>query len=159
MAAVDRAVAMGATVISDSWGSGEFSGESGYDSHFSYTGIAITFSSGDNGYGTSFPAASHYVTAVGGTTLTFIGKSVTESAWNKAGSGCSIFEPKPSWQKDNKCSRRTIVDVSADANPATGAAIYDGVPYGGISGWFKVGGTSLASPPNHSWRVCLSRGG
>jgi subtilase family serine protease len=143
MAAVDRAYLMGATVISDSWGSSEFSGESGYDNHFNHTGIAITFSSGDSGYGTSYPAASPYITAVGGTTLTF---TAPESAWNKAGSGCSIFEPKPAWQKDNKCSRRTIADVSADANPATGAAIYDSVPYGGTSGWFKVGGTSLASP-------------
>lgn len=146
MAAVDRAVLMGATVISNSYGSGEFSGETAYDSHFNHPGIAITFSSGDSGYGTSYPAASPYVTAVGGTSLYFSTTSVTESAWNKAGSGCSIYEPKPYWQKDNLCSRRTIADVSADANPNTGAAIFDSVPYGGHTGWFLVGGTSLSSP-------------
>lgn len=146
MAAIDRAVIMGATVISNSWGSSEFSGESSYDAHFNLTGIAFTFSSGDSGYGTSYPAASPYVTAVGGTSLYFSNASITESAWNKAGSGCSIYEPKPSWQKDNLCSRRTIADVSADANPNTGAAIFDSVPYGGHIGWFVVGGTSLSSP-------------
>src|SRR5262249_41292780 len=35
-------------------------------------------------------------------------------------------------------------DVAADADPATGAAVYDSV--GSKPGWFKVGGTSLASP-------------
>lgn len=50
------------------------------------------------------------------------------------------------WQKDSGCIRRTVADVSADANPATGAAVYDSVTYQGHSGWFKVGGTSLSSP-------------
>jgi len=146
MAAVDRAVLMGATVVSNSYGSSEFSSETAYDSHFNHPGIAFTFSSGDSGYGTTYPAASPYVTAVGGTSLYFSTTSITESAWNKAGSGCSTYEPKPSWQKDNLCPRRTIADVSADANPKTGAAVFDSVPYGGNIGWFVVGGTSLSSP-------------
>jgi subtilase family serine protease len=147
MAAVDRARLMGATVISNSYGSSEFSSESAYDSHFSYTGIAITFSSGDSGYGTSYPAASPYVTAVGGTTLNISGTSyISESAWSGAGSGCSAYETKPSWQTDTGCSKRTIADVSADADPNTGAAVYDSVRYQGLKGWFKVGGTSLSSP-------------
>ena len=49
-------------------------------------------------------------------------------------------------QKDKGCIRRTVVDVVADADPNTGAAVYDSVPYSGILGWFKVGGTSLSSP-------------
>ncbi|MGE5446495.1 MAG: S8 family serine peptidase [Ignavibacteriales bacterium] len=146
MSAVDRAVLMDATVISNSYGSSEFSSETAYDSHLNHPGIAITFSSGDSGYGTSYPAASPYVTAGGGTSLYFSTTSITESAWSKAGSGCSVYESKPSWQKDNLCSRRTIADVSADANPNTGAAIFDSVPYGGHIGWFLVGGTSLSSP-------------
>ena len=47
---------------------------------------------------------------------------------------------------DNGCIRRTVADVSADADPNTGAAVYDSVRYQGRSGWFQVGGTSLASP-------------
>jgi subtilase family serine protease len=88
------------------------------------------------------------VTAVGGTTLTLNSNNTrrAETVWSGAGSGCSAFEPKPTWQSDQGCIRRTVADVSADANPTTGAAVYDTVLYQGRSGWFKVGGTSLASP-------------
>jgi subtilase family serine protease len=146
-AAVDRARIMGVKVISNSYGSNEFSGQTTYDSHFTYPGIVFTFSSGDNGYGTNYPASSSFVTAVGGTTLQISGNSyVSEAAWNGAGSGCSAYETKPSFQTDSGCSRRTVADVSADADPNTGAAVYDSVKYYGRSGWFKVGGTSLAAP-------------
>ncbi len=150
MAAVDRARLMGATVISNSYGGSEFSGESAYDSHFNYPGIAFTFSSGDSGYGTQYPASSPYVTAVGGTTLNLAGNSyVSESAWNGAGSGCSSYEPQPAFQSSLGlvgCANRMVADVAADANPSTGAAVYDSVRYQGKNGWFKVGGTSLAAP-------------
>ncbi|HKC04491.1 MAG TPA: S53 family peptidase [Patescibacteria group bacterium] len=148
MAAVDTARSLGANVISNSYGSSEFSGETTYDSHFQGSSAAITFSSGDAGYGVEYPAASKYVTAVGGTTLQLNSDYTwkSESVWNGAGSGCSAFEPKPSFQTDNLCSNRTVTDISADADPVTGAAVYDSVRYQGKSGWFKVGGTSLASP-------------
>lgn len=147
MAAVDRAVTMGANVVSNSYGSGEFSSETSFDSHFNHQGVAITFSSGDSGYGSSYPAASGFVTSVGGTTLN-LGSGNTygsESAWKGSGSGCSKYETKPSWQTDTGCFNRTIADVSADADPATGASVYDS-NYNGQSGWFQVGGTSLSSP-------------
>lgn len=148
MAAVDRAVAMGATVISNSYGSSEFSGENAYDSHFNIPGVAITFSSGDNGYGASYPAASPFVTAVGGTRLNLNADKTynSETAWSGSGSGCSAYETKPIFQTDPSCLNRMISDVSADADPNTGAAVYDSVRYQGRKGWFKVGGTSLASP-------------
>ena len=146
MAAVDYATAH-ANVISNSYGGSEFSSETSYDSHFNKPGKAITVSSGDNGYGVEYPAASQYVTAVGGTTLSLSGSSrVDETVWSGAGSGCSAYEPKPSWQKDTGCGRRTVADVSADADPNTGAAVYDSYGYQGQRGWFKVGGTSLAAP-------------
>ncbi len=148
MSAVDRAIASGAGVVSNSYGSSEFSGETAYDAHFNKPGVAITFSSGDAGYGAEFPASSQYVTAVGGTTL-FLNTDKTyggEAAWSGAGSGCSAYESKPSWQFDAGCVRRTVADVSAVADPNTGAAVYDSVRYQGIRGWFKVGGTSLSSP-------------
>jgi len=147
MAAVDEAVALGARVVSNSYGSSEFSGETSYDSHFNHPGVAFTVSSGDSGYGAEYPASSHFVTAVGGTSL-FVnsdGSYKQELAWSGGGSGCSAFETK-SWQLDPKCGKRTVVDVSADADPNTGAAVYDSVKYYGQSGWWEVGGTSLSSP-------------
>ncbi|HEY3928675.1 MAG TPA: S53 family peptidase [Candidatus Koribacter sp.] len=140
-----------ATVVSNSWGATEFTSEtsSSYDGHFStHTGKPFIFSAGDNGYGVSYPAASKYVTAVGGTTLKLTNNSgySSETVWNGTGSGCSAYEGKPSWQTDTKCIRRTVADVAADADPFTGAAIYDTVTYEGSSGWFTVGGTSLSTP-------------
>lgn len=148
MTGVDTAVLMNATAVSNSYGSNEFSGESFYDSHFNHPGIAFTFSSGDNGYGTSYPAASKYVTAVGGTSLSlnFDNTYNHETVWSGTGSGCSRYESKPSFQHDTGCLHRTIGDVAADADPNTGAAVYDTTQYAGQTGWFQVGGTSLASP-------------
>jgi subtilase family serine protease len=140
--AEDTAARLGANTISNSWGGSEYSGETTDDAHFNHPGVAITASSGDNGYGVSFPAASRYLTAVGGTSLTRGGgtRGWTESAWSGAGSGCSAYEAKPSWQTDSGCSRRTVADVSAVADPNTGVAVM----YGGL--WWTVGGTSASSP-------------
>lgn len=145
--AEDYAVAH-ARIVSNSWGGSEFSGELSLDSHFNHVGHPITFSSGDGGYGVEYPASSQYVTAVGGTTLNLTSSNSynSETVWSGTGSGCSAYEPKPTWQKDAGCVRRTAVDVAADANPSTGAAVYDSVAYQGRSGWFQVGGTSLSSP-------------
>ena len=165
MSAVDRARLTGAKYISNSYGSSEFSGETAYDSHFNYPGIAFTFSAGDSGYGVSYPAASQYVTAVGGTTLVVTSTVpnkytyVAEQAWSGTGSGCSKYEAKPSWQTgvtDSLCpANRMVNDVSADADPNTGAAVYDSFSYYGMRGWFQVGGTSLSSPivaATYAWR-------
>jgi subtilase family serine protease len=148
MTAVDRARLEGASVISNSYGSSEFYGENSYDSHFKYPGIAFVFSSGDGGYGATYPASSPYVTAVGGTSLTVNTSNAwqAESVWSGSGSGCSAYESKPSFQTDSGCARRTVADLSADADPNTGAAVYDSFGYMGYRGWFQVGGTSLATP-------------
>lgn len=145
MAAVDTAVATGAKVVSMSWGGDESPAETRWDTHFDHPRVIFTASSGDSGYGTSYPAASTGVMAVGGTSLRQSHGQWTESAWKGSGSGCSAYEPKPSWQHDPDCSRRSIADLSADADPATGAAVYSSLSPGG-TGWFVVGGTSLASP-------------
>lgn len=148
MTAVNEAVVLGANVVSNSYGGSEFSGETSYDSYFNHPGVAFIASAGDSGYGVEYPAASRYVTAVGGTSLYLNsdGSYNQEMAWSGTGSGCSAFETKPTWQNDLNCTRRTVSDISADANPNTGAAVYDSVPYGGRRGWFQVGGTSLSSP-------------
>ncbi len=145
--AVDTAAATpGVIAISNSYGGSEYSGEVSDQSHFHHPGIAVTASSGDNGYGVEFPAASQYVTAVGGTSLKKSSSGWTETAWNGAGSGCSAYIAKPSWQKDTGCARRTVADVSAVADPNTGVAVYDSYSYRGSSGWMVFGGTSVASP-------------
>jgi subtilase family serine protease len=141
-----------ANVVSNSWGGSETSTETTQsDPHFNHLGVPITFSSGDSGFGAQYPAASQYVTAVGGTTLTLNADNTraNETAWSGAGSGCSAFEPKPAWQNDAGCGKRTIADVSADADPNTGAAIFDSTKFCApicTTGWYQVGGTSLASP-------------
>lgn len=145
LAAENRAATMGATVISNSWGVAEFSSERNYDTYFNH-GIPITASTGDSGYGVSWPASSPYVTAVGGTTLVRSPTAVrgwAETAWSGAGSGCSAYEPKPAFQTDARCKRRTVADVSAIANPRTGVAAYDTYQR---SGWLVFGGTSVGAP-------------
>ncbi|MDP9181251.1 MAG: S8 family serine peptidase [Actinomycetota bacterium] len=147
-AAVNRAVTMGAKVVSNSYGAAEFSGETTYASSYNHPGVAITVSSGDSGYGVQVPAAYNTVTAVGGTALTLNADSSrkTETVWSGAGSGCSAYITKPSWQHDASCTRRTVADVAAVADPATGVAIYDSFGSTGGANWYVFGGTSVAAP-------------
>jgi len=147
-AAVNEAVALGANAVSNSYGAGEFSSERGADAYYTHPGVAITASSGDSGYGVEYPAASPAVTAVGGTSLNRSSspRGFAESAWSGAGSGCSRFEPKPSFQHDSGCSKRAVADVSAVADPSTGVAVYDSYGSKGGANWYVFGGTSVASP-------------
>jgi subtilase family serine protease len=150
-AAVNRAAATsGVVAISNSYGSnGEFSGETSYSSAYTHPGIAVTASTGDSGYGTSFPAADNHVVAVGGTSLTRASSTArgwSESAWSGAGSGCSSIFAKPSWQTDTGCSRRMAADVSAVANPNTGVSVYDSYGSSGGLNWYVFGGTSVSAP-------------
>ncbi len=150
-AAIARAVAMGAKIVSNSWGANEFSGETSLDGGFSSNpNVAFIFSSGDAGYKVGYPAASPYVVSVGGTTLNITGGNVwsSETVWSGTGGGCSLYENKPAFQtgvSSITCAKRMTNDVSADANPNTGAAVYDtGMP--GNGGWMTFGGTSLSAP-------------
>src|SRR4051812_7519630 len=146
--AVDRAAAMGATVISNSYGGPEYSGEVSAQSAYNHPGIAITVSSGDAGYGVEIPPASQDGIAVGGPSLrrATSSRGFTETVWSGAGSGCSVYIAKPSWQLDAGCARRTVSDVSAVADPNTGVAVYDSYAYRGASGWMVFGGTSASAP-------------
>jgi len=89
----------GVIAVSNSYGGGEWSGETSYNSTYSATSPqVVTVSSGDSGYGVEFPAAAPGVIAVGGTSL-YVTSSNTrssESAWSGAGSGCSAVEPQQS---------------------------------------------------------------
>jgi subtilase family serine protease len=124
--AVNRAATAGATVISNSYGGREFSTETSLASSYSHTGVTITASTGDSGYGAQVPAAFNTVVAVGGTHLVLSGNTrSSETVWSGAGSGCSAYIGKPSWQHDGSCARRTIGDTAAVADPATGVSVYD----------------------------------
>ncbi|HEY2578339.1 MAG TPA: hypothetical protein VGI74_18705 [Streptosporangiaceae bacterium] len=143
---VNSAVTLGAKFVSNSYGGQQSSSDPSSDTQwYKHAGDAITASAGDAGFGVSYPSASQFVTSVGGTTLTKGGGSRgwTETVWSGTGSGCAQFEAKPSWQKHSGCSKRIANDVAADANPATGVAIYNTYSQGG---WLQVGGTSVSSP-------------
>ncbi len=147
--AVKTAAAKGAKVISNSYGGAESSSETSIQaSYYTIPGVAITVSSGDSGFGAQSPAAFNTVTAVGGTNLKLdtAGNRVSETTWSGAGSGCSAYIAKPSWQHDTGCARRTIADVSAVADPATGVAVYDSYGSSGGANWYVFGGTSVAAP-------------
>jgi subtilase family serine protease len=151
LAAIDYATSHGAQVVSNSWGGSEFSSEASLDSHFQHSGVVYLASSGDSGAGASWPASSPYVVSVGGTTLNVDsnGNYLGESAWSGSGGAPSSYEPRLSYQ-DNWTNlvgnSRGIPDVSFDADPNTGVAVYSSTSYQGSSGWFVVGGTSLSAP-------------
>jgi subtilase family serine protease len=135
----------GVVAISNSYGGSDSSAMSAYN----HPGIAVTASTGDSGYGVESPASFDSVVAVGGTSLTRASNSRgwSETAWSGAGSGCSMYNAKPSWQTSaTQCSGKANADVSAVADPNTGVAVYDSTPYQGYSGWQVYGGTSASSP-------------
>jgi subtilase family serine protease len=148
--AVDVAVQNGASVISMSWGTNEYSGETSDDSHFNVSHVTFVAASGDSGHQSIYPAASPFVVAVGGTTLTInssTGAWQSEAAWSGSGGGTSVYEPEPSYQASAQTSgQRGIPDVAYDADPKSGVPIYDTVGITGLLGWVKVGGTSMAAP-------------
>ena len=123
---------------------------------------------GTNSLAVDDPGSQPYVTSVGGTTMPSLGPPPTQSVWNDicgggpcgGGGGISTLWKMPSYQSGAPASLkvinsgssatpckatsgtycREVPDVSADADPATGYAIY----YGG--GWTGIGGTSAAAP-------------
>lgn len=147
---VDVAVAAGARVVSMSWGATEFVGETRSDAHFAVPGVAFVASSGDAGASVKYPAASPLVLGVGGTTLPLdlSGNLVApETAWSGSGGGISSVETEPGYQSAYPIpptgNRRGVPDVSYDADPVTGVAVFDST---GATGWVSVGGTSVGAP-------------
>ena len=160
-AALDKAAGRpGVVVISNSWYTNEFGNEDSWDPHCALKNAVCVFATGDGGNPGSYPAFGPNVIAAGGTTLDLDsqGNVLSETAWscsnhgdcNKyggTGGGLSKFEPRPSYQVGvNPNSKRGTPDVSFDSDPLTGVAVYDSFGYKGRSGWFVVGGTSVAPP-------------
>jgi hypothetical protein len=150
----------GVSVVSMSWGGPEFQGETSYDGTFTtpsgHQGVTFLASTGDNSYG-SYPAFSPNVIAVGGTTLKLdsSGHILSETGWSTGsdwwnatlgtGGGTSQYETEPAFQKGvQSTGMRTTPDVSFDADPATGVAIYNS--FMSSSPWEQIGGTSLSCP-------------
>ncbi len=155
LGAVQLAAKLGASVVSMSWGAGEFSGQDTLNSYFAAPGVTYLAASGDSGRGVSWPAVSSQVLAVGGTSLSASGATRSEVAWAGSGGGISAYSAVPSWQGTLKVtntagalaapSKRVLPDVALNANPNTGQLVYV-TPATGTNGWLVAGGTSISAP-------------
>lgn len=138
---------LGVKECSNSWGSGEYSGETSEDGKYVQSGVAFFASAGDEGGAQSYPAESPNVVGVGGTSLQMNNGVVTsETAWSGSGGGPSSVETRPSYQSVIQSivgSARGCPDISAVADPYTGVAVFSSFAFGG---WGVVGGTSVACP-------------
>jgi subtilase family serine protease len=142
------------SVVSMSWGGGEFSGELYYDSYFTtpagHQGITFVASTGDSGSAGApeSPSAAPGVLAVGGTNLYLDSNNnwSSETAWSGSGGGISAYESQPSYQKGvvtQTSTMRAVPDVAYDGSSSTPFAVYDTSSYGG---WLQVYGTSAGAP-------------
>jgi hypothetical protein len=157
----------GVVAVSMSWGSSEFYGQNAFDGLFTTPaghiggsglpgGVSFVAASGDSGawFGTSYPASSPNVLAVGATSLYqgAGGSYAGEAGWIGSTGGFSVVEPAPAYQGAAQYASglyyglRTTPDVAAVGDPATGVAVFDSLPYNGQKGWYTVGGTSAAAP-------------
>lgn len=148
-AAVNTAAAQaGVVAISNSYGGGDLA-DSTYGSYYNHPGIAVTASTGDNGYkGASYPASSAFVTAVGGTSLVPASnlRGWSETAWSGSGSGCSAYNNPVAPSSITGCVHRAMADVSAAADPGHGGLSVYYPSSSTTSAWGQFGGTSESSP-------------
>jgi len=143
-AAETMAVALGAHIVSNS-----YTGGGADQNYYDTKGVTYLASAGDGGfeYAIGDPADFGSVVSVGGTTLSRARQKArgwNETVWSNSGAGCP-HQTKPAWQHDPGCAYRTMNDVSAVADPATGVAEYD-TYNSGYGDWFIAGGTSIGSP-------------
>lgn len=154
----------GVSVVSMSFGiNGGFAGETALDPVFTtpagHQGVTFLASTGDSGAPGGYPAESPNVVGVGGTSLftDAAGNYGSESGWSGSGGGISQFEPLPTYQVGTVTqsrTNRTIPDVSLDADPNTGVAVYDSVDNtDGTGPWFQIGGTSFSCP---AWAALIA---
>lgn len=112
-------------------------------------GISFFVASGDSGSddcgnGSSavdYPASDPNVSGAGGTSLSTDagGGYGSEQAWDGSGGGDSAVFGTPGYQNDPS-GQRAVPDVSLDADPNTGYAVFSG------GQWEVFGGTSCAAP-------------
>ena len=164
--------------ISTSWGLAENSSsastrgsENQAFQQMAAQGQSIFAASGDSGaydnrstISVDDPASQPYMTGVGGTSLATNGAGgswKSETTWNggsiangAGGGGVSTVWSKPSYQSTFGTSStfRNVPDVSLDADPYTGYAIY----FNGA--WNIYGGTSCAAPVWSAFVACVNQG-
>ncbi|MFJ2397248.1 carboxypeptidase regulatory-like domain-containing protein [Streptomyces sp. NPDC087843] len=146
-AAVDKAVELGAKFVTNSYGLSDTAADGLSGADYDHPGVVVTVSTGDTGNEVQWPSSDPHVLAVGGTLLTRASDTArgwTEQAWSGGGSGCSTWQTRPDIQDSvgSDCARRATADISADADPSSGLAVYNSLQ----NGWSQVGGTSLSSP-------------
>jgi len=152
LGAVNLANAMGPGVVSMSFGGNEGSWTTSVDSAFAASGMTYLAATGDNGNGVSWPAVSANVVAVGGTTLAYSGSGArSETTWSGSGGGTSAYVATPSYQTNQtpglgSRGRRSVADVSMNADPYTGQMVVTMAPGSTTGKWMSVGGTSLSTP-------------
>ena len=154
--AYNTVAAAGGGVVSNSWSSSEFSGETSDDHYVSGQGVVFFASTGDSAFAKGYPAMSPNVVAAGGTTVQrdSSGNFTTEIYWDNqyggGGGGISSYEKIPPYQTPIKSivgTHRGVPDISLVADPATGVAEYDSYAYEGfVYDWLQIGGTSVSSP-------------
>src|SRR5256714_7340572 len=136
-------------------------------SFFAASGDSGAYDCGDTNLAVDSPADDPYIIGVGGTNLQLnSGAYGSESVWanphktqrrpQDAGGGGGPSKPfqQPIWPKGlprpSQYSNgfRQVPDISADADPATGYAIYCTVTNAGCpgTGWISIGGTSASAP-------------
>jgi subtilase family serine protease len=159
MAGVDYARNQpGVSVVSMSWGGGEWSSESYFDHILTtpagHNGVTFIAASGDSGSGGApiYPSVSPSVLAVGGTQLTtdVNGNYLGEVGWAGSGGGISIAESQPSYQHGmvtQTSAFRAVPDVSYNASGSSPFAVRNG------GGWIGVYGTSAGAP---QWAALLA---
>ncbi len=140
--------AQGGGEVSNSWGGGEFSGETSDDTYFTTAKVVYFASAGDSS-GTEYPCVSPNVVCAGGTGNSrnpTTGDIQGQVVWTSTGGGISAYEARPSWQNvisNIVGSQRGAPDVASDSDSASAVWVYSGTYCGG---WCTVYGTSVASP-------------
>jgi kumamolisin len=150
--------------VTNSWGSGEFGGETAYDLYFGYYypfKTAYFASAGDSGCGAAYPSSSPWLVSAGGTT---VNRTATlafhdESCWAGSGGGTSSQETYVTGFTGGNTgpwadyqypifgqSNRSTPDMSFNADPNSGVVVYDCAYASGTCHYYQVGGTSVSSP-------------
>ena len=148
--------APGVTVVSVSASADEWKTEATIDSLFTtppgHPGVTFVFATGDDGGIAEYPSSSPNVLSVGGTTLHLAWPPhwYDETVWSDGGGGQSQYEGVPSYQDGLGLTSRGTPDVSYNADPYTGFAVFDSY---GSRGWEQFGGTSAGTP---QWAALLA---
>lgn len=149
---IKLANAMGAGIVSMSFGAGEGSWTSQVESAFSGANMSYVAATGDWGTQVLWPSVSPRVVAVGGTSLTYSGSGTRqEIGWSQTGGGISLYTATPAYQANTvpgmgTMAKRAVADVGFNADPSTGQYVAIMPPGGSTVSWSSVGGTSLSTP-------------